>query len=165
MPFWFVGDIAGRPRKGLVHAVSGEGFISGRGRECGCEKGRVQPNSDHPPTAKPEAAYFIAEGGRRTGILIIDMTDASDLPRIAEPWFLALNASIEATPAMIPEDLEKAAPAIEHAVKTFGQAIVDLQRDHEQGVDLLAVEDDEALDKAIGLARHVDAVEIATGGE
>jgi hypothetical protein len=69
---------------------------------------------------KPEAAYFIAEGGRRTGILIIDMTDASDLPRIAEPWFLALNASIEATPAMIPEDLEKAAPAIEQAVKTFG---------------------------------------------
>jgi hypothetical protein len=69
---------------------------------------------------KPEAAYFIAEGGRRTGILIIDMADASDLPRIAEPWFLALNASIEATPAMIPADLEKATPAIEQAVKTFG---------------------------------------------
>jgi hypothetical protein len=28
---------------------------------------------------KPEAAYFIADGGRRTGILIIDMKDASDL--------------------------------------------------------------------------------------
>jgi len=37
------------------------------------------------------------------------------------------------------------------------------QRDHQQGVDLLAVEDDEALDEAIGLARHVDAVEIAAG--
>ncbi len=69
---------------------------------------------------KPEAAYFIADGGRRTGILIIDMEDASDLPRIAEPWFLALNASIEATPAMITEDLQKAAPAIKRAVKTFG---------------------------------------------
>jgi hypothetical protein len=69
---------------------------------------------------KPEAAYFVAEGGRRTGILIIDMKDASDIPRIAEPWFLALNASVEATPAMIPEDLQKAAPAIEQAVKTFG---------------------------------------------
>jgi hypothetical protein len=68
---------------------------------------------------KPEAAYFIADGGRRTGILIIDMKDASDIPRIAEPWFLALNASVEATPAMIPEDLQKAAPAIEQAVKTF----------------------------------------------
>jgi hypothetical protein len=57
---------------------------------------------------KPEAAYFISEGGRRTGILIIDIKDASDIPRIAEPWFLALNASVEAT------------PAIEQAVKTFG---------------------------------------------
>ena len=69
---------------------------------------------------KPEAAYFITDGGRRTGILIIDMKDPSDLPRIAEPWFLALNASIEATPAMIPEDLAKASPAIEQAVKAFG---------------------------------------------
>lgn len=69
---------------------------------------------------KPEAAYFIADGGRRTGILIIDLSDASDIPRIAEPWFLALNASIEATPAMVPEDLQKAAPAIAEAVKTFG---------------------------------------------
>jgi len=33
----------------------------------------------------PEAAYFIADGGQRTGILIIDMKDASELPRIAEP--------------------------------------------------------------------------------
>jgi len=69
---------------------------------------------------KHEAAYFISDGGRRTGLLIIDITDASDIPRIAEPWFLALNASIEATPAMIPEDLQKAAPAIEQAVKNFG---------------------------------------------
>jgi hypothetical protein len=69
---------------------------------------------------KPEAAYFIADGGRRTGLLIMDITDASDIPRIAEPWFLALNASIEATPAMIAEDLQKAAPAIEQAVKNFG---------------------------------------------
>ena len=69
---------------------------------------------------KPEAAYFIADGGRRTGILIVDMKDASEIPGLAEPWFLALNASVEATPAMIPEDLEKAAPAIKQAVKAFG---------------------------------------------
>src|ERR1700757_5396297 len=37
---------------------------------------------------KPEAAYFIAEGGRRTGVLILNMNDASELARIAEPWFL-----------------------------------------------------------------------------
>jgi hypothetical protein len=68
---------------------------------------------------KPEAAYFIAEGGKRTGILILNMQDASELPGIAEPWFLALNASIEVTPAMVPADLAKAGPAIEKAVKAF----------------------------------------------
>ena len=69
---------------------------------------------------KPEAVYFIAEGGTRTAIMVIDMDDASQLPAIAEPWFLALNASIEVTPAMVPEDLEKAGPAIERAVQTYG---------------------------------------------
>lgn len=69
---------------------------------------------------KPEAAYFIAENGKRTGILVINMEDESQLPAIAEPWFLALNASIEVTPAMIPEDLQKAGPAIEQAVKRYG---------------------------------------------
>jgi hypothetical protein len=64
------------------------------------------------------SCYWHLALGRGQGI--IDMEDASDLPRIAEPWFLALNASIEATPAMIAEDLEKATPAIERAVKTFG---------------------------------------------
>jgi hypothetical protein len=50
----------------------------------------------------------------------MNMDDASQLPAIAEPWFLALNAAIEVTPAMIPADLQKAGPAIEKAVKTFG---------------------------------------------
>ncbi len=69
---------------------------------------------------KPEAAYFIAEGGRRTGVLVMNMDDLSQLPALAEPWFLGLNASIEVTPAMVPEDLQKAGPAIERAVKTYG---------------------------------------------
>jgi hypothetical protein len=69
---------------------------------------------------KPEAAYFIAEGGKRTGILVLNMTDSSQLPAIAEPWFLALNASIEVTPAMLPEDLKKAGPSITQAIKQFG---------------------------------------------
>jgi uncharacterized protein DUF3303 len=69
---------------------------------------------------KPEAAYFVAENGKRTGILIINMDSASEIPAIAEPWFLALNAAIEVTPAMIAADLQKAAPAISQAVKTYG---------------------------------------------
>jgi hypothetical protein len=69
---------------------------------------------------KPEAAYFIAENGMRTAILVVNMESASELPAIAEPWFLALNASIEATPAMVAADLQKAAPAVEKAVKKYG---------------------------------------------
>ena len=70
---------------------------------------------------KPEAAYFLAENGKRTAMLIVNMKDASEIPRIAEPWFLALNASIEAVPVMVPADLQKAAPAIAQAVKTYGR--------------------------------------------
>ncbi len=69
---------------------------------------------------KPEAAYFVADEGQRTAILVIDMEDMSQLPAVAEPWFLAFDADIEATPAMVAEDLEKAGPAIEQAVKKFG---------------------------------------------
>ncbi len=69
---------------------------------------------------KPEAAYFLAEGGKRTAFLVIHMNDASELPAVAEPWFLAANASIEATPVMLAEDLERAGPSIEQAVKKYG---------------------------------------------
>ena len=69
---------------------------------------------------RPEAAYFVADGGMRTAILIMNMEDVSQLPGMAEPWFLALNARIEATPAMVADDLKKAGPAIQHAVKSFG---------------------------------------------
>jgi hypothetical protein len=69
---------------------------------------------------KPEAVYFLAESGKRTAMMIINMEDASEIPAIAEPWFLALNASIDAVPVMVPADLQKAAPAIAQAVKTYG---------------------------------------------
>ena len=69
---------------------------------------------------KPEAAYFVATGGQRTALLFVHMDDPSELPKIAEPWFLAFNASIEATPAMVAEDLQKAGPSIEAAVQKYG---------------------------------------------
>jgi hypothetical protein len=69
---------------------------------------------------KPEAAYFAAENGKRTAFLIINMEDASEIPAIAEPWFLALNAEIETKPVMTPADLQKAGPAVAQAVKAYG---------------------------------------------
>ena len=69
---------------------------------------------------KPEAAYFVADEGQRTAYLVVDMQDPSQIPALAEPWFLAFNATIEALPAMVAEDLAKAAPAIERAAKKYG---------------------------------------------
>ena len=69
---------------------------------------------------KPEAAYFVADGGQRTAVFVIDMEDESQIPAIAEPWFLAFDADFEAVPAMVAEDLEKAGPAIEAASKKYG---------------------------------------------
>ena len=69
---------------------------------------------------KPEAVYFSDDRGQRCGYLFIEMTDASQIPSFAEPWFQALNAQIELHPVMTPEDLAKATPGIEQAVEHFG---------------------------------------------
>ncbi len=72
---------------------------------------------------KPEAAYFMAEdNGQRTGLIFFDMTDSSQIPAVAEPFFLAFNAAITLRPAMTPQDLANAAPGIEKAVKNFPKA-------------------------------------------
>jgi hypothetical protein len=69
---------------------------------------------------KPEAAYFFADDGKRTALLVLDIQDASQLPALAEPWFLALNASVEVIPALTAADLPKIGAAIEQAVKKYG---------------------------------------------
>ena len=68
---------------------------------------------------KPEATYFGEDNGKRTAYIFCDIHDASQLPVVAEPWFLALNASVEFHPVMTPADLAKAGPAIEQAVKKY----------------------------------------------
>jgi|SRR5437867_13040046 len=71
---------------------------------------------------KPEAAYFYADDdGQRCGSIVFDMQDTSQIPAIAEPWFLAFNAKLSFRPVMNPQDLAKAASGIEKAVKEYGR--------------------------------------------
>jgi hypothetical protein len=70
---------------------------------------------------KPEAAYFTAVNGTRTGFIFLDMKDTSQIPALAEPWFLAFNAHVEFLPVMNIDDLKKATPGIERAVKNYSR--------------------------------------------
>jgi len=56
---------------------------------------------------KPEAAYFFAENGKRSAVLIVDLADPSRVPSLAEPLFLVFNAEVSIQPVMLPEDLGK----------------------------------------------------------
>jgi len=56
---------------------------------------------------KPEAAYFGERDGRRGCILIVNLDSPSDVPRLAEPWFLSFNAEVKFRVVMSPEDLAK----------------------------------------------------------
>ena len=57
---------------------------------------------------KPEAAYFWPENGERAGMMIFDMADPTQIPQIAEPLFLNLEAAVEFVPVMNPDDLRTA---------------------------------------------------------
>ena len=71
---------------------------------------------------KPEAAYFYADDeGQRSGSIVFDMKDASQVPAVAEPWFLAFNAKVSLRPIMNPQDLAKAGPSIGEAAKKYGK--------------------------------------------
>lgn len=52
-----------------------------------------------------EAAYFTSEDGMRTGLIFFDMTDASDIPSAAEPFYMAFDALISFEPVMNAADM------------------------------------------------------------
>jgi len=54
---------------------------------------------------KPEAAYFTEQDGQRGAILIVNVTDPSQIPSLGEPFFLKFNADCRFRIVMSPEDL------------------------------------------------------------
>ena len=72
----------------------------------------VTPGEDASPVEitdldqlKPEAVYFTDHFGKRSAFVVVHMTENSEIPKFAEPWFLLFNASIEIHAAMTPADL------------------------------------------------------------
>ena len=57
---------------------------------------------------KPEAADFTEQAGGRGAVLIVNLDAPSQIPALAEPWFLLFNADCEFRVVMSAEDLQKA---------------------------------------------------------
>ncbi len=57
---------------------------------------------------KPESIYFTEQHGNRGAIMVLEVATPSDVPRIAEPWFLNFEAECEFRIAMTPDDLMSA---------------------------------------------------------
>ncbi|MFC4466199.1 DUF3303 family protein [Streptomyces xiangluensis] len=61
---------------------------------------------------KPEAAYFLPDEGQRSCVFVFDMQDSSDLPPLAEPFFMELGAKVEVRPVMNLDDLQAGLSAL-----------------------------------------------------
>lgn len=57
---------------------------------------------------KPEMAYFTEQDGTRGAVLVVNVQTPSDVPRLAEPFFLHFQANCRFRIAMSPEDLQQA---------------------------------------------------------
>jgi len=57
---------------------------------------------------KPESIYFTEVDGHRGAVMVVEVSDASAVPSIAEPWFLNFEAQCEFSIAMTPDDLMRA---------------------------------------------------------
>lgn len=58
--------------------------------------------------AQPEAVYFTEQDGRRGAILIVNVENPSQVPALAEPWFLHFSADCKFRIVMTPADLQQA---------------------------------------------------------
>lgn len=56
---------------------------------------------------KPESIYFTEQEGNRGAVMVVEVANASDIPSVAEPWFLNFEAICEFRIAMSPDDLMK----------------------------------------------------------
>ena len=61
---------------------------------------------------KPEAAYFLPAGGRRSMLLVVDLADPSELVTKCDPFWLALGAEVDVTPVATRDDFGRGFQAL-----------------------------------------------------
>jgi hypothetical protein len=69
---------------------------------------------------KPEAAYFFAENGQRTGFVVVNMQDSSEVAGIVEKFAFGIHAGVQMYPVMNAEDLHKGLAGMEDILKRYG---------------------------------------------
>jgi len=67
----------------------------------------AQTVQDTVERVQPEAAYFYTIDGCRAFLMVFEMQDTSEIPAIAEPLFMNLNARVHFQPVMNGEELER----------------------------------------------------------
>lgn len=56
---------------------------------------------------KPEAVYFGAKDGMRTGFIVFDLHEPSDIPSVAEPFLQKLGAKVSLIPVMSLDEVQE----------------------------------------------------------
>jgi hypothetical protein len=69
---------------------------------------------------KPEAVYLYPVRGERGGHFIVNMTDSSEVATIAERFWHGLSATVEMTPVMDGQDLQKGLAGLNEIIQKFG---------------------------------------------
>ena len=68
---------------------------------------------------QPEAAYLAEIEGARGGYFVVNMDDASQIPDIAEPFFLGLGATVQIHPVFTLDDVPAVTEAVERARQKY----------------------------------------------
>ena len=67
---------------------------------------------------KPESVYFTGNQSGRGVVAVYDLADGSQVPAVAEPWFLTFDAHIEYSVAISGEEMAKA--NLDSVIKRWG---------------------------------------------
>jgi hypothetical protein len=67
---------------------------------------------------KPESIYFTGNGSGRGAVVVYNAEDGSQIPALAEPWILTLNAHIDYSVAITPDELMQS--GLDELVRKWG---------------------------------------------